>query len=195
MTLARLVARRRVRARRLPERRRDPDARPRTASRSSTTRSSSSSTRGASRSRSCCRLPGSAGGGRTSCRPPSRRCRRTGRRSRPRAEVAARGPRAHGCCGASASGCSVVRRTAAACSTRRQTSTTAGSNCVPGRLGEPAERLLDRQRLAVRAVGRHRVEGVAGEDDPRLERDLVGGEAVRVAQRRRSARGRPGRSA
>ena len=45
-----------------------------------------------------------------------------------------------------------------------------------GRLGEAPERLLDRQRLAVRAVGRHRVERVAGEDDARLERDLLAGE-------------------
>ena len=41
--------------------------------------------------------------------------------------------------------------------------------------------VLERQRLAVRAVGRHRVEGVAGADDPRLDRDVVAGEAVGVA--------------
>ena len=46
---------------------------------------------------------------------------------------------------------------------------------------EPPLRLVLAQRLAVRAVGRHRVEGVAGEDDPRLERDLLAGEVVGIA--------------
>src|SRR5207245_1996301 len=36
--------------------------------------------------------------------------------------------------------------------------------------------------LPIRSVGRHRVEGVADEDDPRLERDLVAGDPVRVAR-------------
>ena len=43
------------------------------------------------------------------------------------------------------------------------------------------QRDLVRQRLAVGAVGTHRVPGVAAGDDPRLERDLLAGEAVRVA--------------
>src|SRR5438552_235315 len=37
-------------------------------------------------------------------------------------------------------------------------------------LAQAPQRLGRRQPLAVRPVGRHRVEGVANEDDPRLER-------------------------
>src|SRR3954452_620411 len=49
-------------------------------------------------------------------------------------------------------------------------------------LAQPAARFLAAQPLAVGAVGRHRVERVADEDDPRLERDLIAGLAVRVAR-------------
>src|SRR5205807_4540612 len=42
-------------------------------------------------------------------------------------------------------------------------------------------RLLERQRLPVRPVGRHRVEGVAAADDARAERDVLAGEPVRIA--------------
>ena len=48
-------------------------------------------------------------------------------------------------------------------------------------LDESPPRLFLAERLAVRAVGRHRVEGVAGEDDPRLERDLLARQVVRIA--------------
>ena len=50
-----------------------------------------------------------------------------------------------------------------------------------GGLAQAAARLLDREPLAVRPVGRHRVVGVADEDDAGLERDLLAGEAVGVA--------------
>ena len=43
------------------------------------------------------------------------------------------------------------------------------------------ERLRERHRLAVGAGRRHRAEGVAAGDDPGLDRDLLAGEAVRVA--------------
>ena len=43
------------------------------------------------------------------------------------------------------------------------------------------DRFLERERRAVEAVGRHRVEGVGDEDDARAERDLLAGEAVGVA--------------
>ena len=51
-------------------------------------------------------------------------------------------------------------------STRRSASTTCGSNCAPDASTRRRLRLLLAQRLAVRTVGRHRVVGVAGEDDP-----------------------------
>jgi hypothetical protein len=40
---------------------------------------------------------------------------------------------------------------------------------------------VERQALAVRAVGAHRVPGVSRGDDPRLQWDLLAGEAVGVA--------------
>ena len=43
------------------------------------------------------------------------------------------------------------------------------------------DRDLERQRLAVRAVGRHRVEGVAGGDDAGGDRDRLAGQAVGIA--------------
>src|SRR3954451_20234697 len=43
------------------------------------------------------------------------------------------------------------------------------------------ERLLARDRLAVWAVGGHRVEGVADRHDPRAEGDLLAHQPVRVA--------------
>src|SRR5207342_2171274 len=49
-----------------------------------------------------------------------------------------------------------------------------------GRFLEPPQRLLRIERLPVGAIGRHRVERVAGEDDPRLERDLLAGLAVGI---------------
>ena len=49
------------------------------------------------------------------------------------------------------------------------------------------------QRLAVRAVARHRVVGVAAGDDPGQQRDLLAGEPVRDSPRRPSARGTSGR--
>src|SRR5439155_11344340 len=45
----------------------------------------------------------------------------------------------------------------------------------------PAASLFDAEPLPVRAVGGHRVEGVADEDDPRLDRDLLAGLAVGIA--------------
>src|SRR5690349_2205038 len=50
-----------------------------------------------------------------------------------------------------------------------------------GALAEATACLLAAEPLAVGPVGRHRVEGVADEDDPRLERDLPAGLLVRVA--------------
>ena len=43
------------------------------------------------------------------------------------------------------------------------------------------ERILERQRSPVRAVRRHRVQRVAGQDDPRADRDQPAAQAVRVA--------------
>ena len=84
----------------------------------------------------------------------------------------------------------------AGCSrTRKATSTTCGSNCAAGALREPAQRLAVAEAAPVRPVGRHRVVRVADEDDPRLERDVLAGDAVRIAARRPSARGSGGRSA
>jgi len=51
----------------------------------------------------------------------------------------------------------------------------------PGADLELAQCLLARAGRAVRSVGRHRAVGVAGADDARDERDLLAGEAVRVA--------------
>ena len=52
----------------------------------------------------------------------------------------------------------------------------------PRSLDQAPPRLLLAERPAVRAVGRHRVVRVAGEDDPRLERDLLADEVVGVAR-------------
>ena len=52
---------------------------------------------------------------------------------------------------------------------------------MPGRLAQAAGGLFDREAPPVRPVGRHRVVGVADEDDARLDRDLLTREAVRVA--------------
>src|SRR5205085_11976674 len=46
---------------------------------------------------------------------------------------------------------------------------------------ELGDRFLEEKRRPVRAIGRHRVEGVAAADDPRQERDLLAGEPVRIA--------------
>src|SRR5438067_5225495 len=51
----------------------------------------------------------------------------------------------------------------------------------PGALAQAPQGLGCREPLAVWPVGRHRVEGVADEDDPRLERDLLAALAVRIA--------------
>src|SRR5581483_11583462 len=51
----------------------------------------------------------------------------------------------------------------------------------PRALAQPPARLVHREALPVRPVGRHRVEGVADEDDPRLDRNLVAGLAVGIA--------------
>ena len=56
-----------------------------------------------------------------------------------------------------------------------------GIELRPGALEQAAARLLDRERLAVRPRRRHRVERIADEDDPGLERNLVAQQAVRVA--------------
>ena len=66
-------------------------------------------------------------------------------------------------------------------STRHSASTTAGSNCEPAWRRSSASANVLAGRLAVGAVGGHRLERVGGEDDPRLEGDGVAGEAVRVA--------------
>ena len=65
---------------------------------------------------------------------------------------------------------------------------------APAPLGEPAHRLAVAEAAPVRPVGRHRVVRVADEDDPRLERDVLAGDAVRIAARRPSARDSGGRS-
>ena len=65
--------------------------------------------------------------------------------------------------------------------TSANASTTAGSNCEPAFRRSSASAALRRQRLAVRAVARHRVEGVDDGDDARAERDLVERQAVGVA--------------
>ena len=49
-----------------------------------------------------------------------------------------------------------------------------------GPLTEAPRRLLHRQAATVRPVGGHGVEGVADEDDARLERDELAGELVRI---------------
>ena len=77
-------------------------------------------------------------------------------------------------------------------SAENQASTTCGSNCVPAH-GELFNGLVAIHSLAVRAVGRHRAEGVAGADDPGNEWNLLAREAVRVALHRPSARGTSGR--
>ena len=64
---------------------------------------------------------------------------------------------------------------------RRNASTSTGSNCVPGAGLELLARLLHRHRVAVRAVGEHRVVGVGDREHARDERDALAGEAVRVA--------------
>ena len=68
------------------------------------------------------------------------------------------------------------------CSTTRiSAATTRGSNWVPALALSSCDRLGARERLAVHAVAGHRVVGVAGEHDPRGERDLLAGDAVRIA--------------
>src|SRR5207237_9118161 len=52
----------------------------------------------------------------------------------------------------------------------------------PCAFAQPPHRLLDRERLPVGPLRRHRVEGVADEDDPRLERDRLTRERVRIAR-------------
>src|SRR5205814_5537989 len=48
-------------------------------------------------------------------------------------------------------------------------------------VAEPAAGFLDRQALAVGPIRRHRVERIADEDDPRLQRNLPAGDSVRIA--------------
>src|SRR5207247_11123104 len=50
----------------------------------------------------------------------------------------------------------------------------------PGTFVEPTNRFLQREALAVGPVGRHRVVGVANEDDPRLDRNVLAPAAVGV---------------
>ena len=69
-----------------------------------------------------------------------------------------------------------------------------GVELRPGAFEQAAARLLDRERLAIRPGRRHRVERIADEDDPGLERDLVTHAGRPGTRRRRSARGRRGRS-
>ena len=74
-------------------------------------------------------------------------------------------------------------------STIPSATTTCGSNWLPAQ-----RRISDSACAAVRlprvgAGAGHRVERVADEDDAGAERDALAGEAVRVARRRRSARG------
>src|SRR5207248_297129 len=51
-----------------------------------------------------------------------------------------------------------------------------------GALREPAHGLAVAEAVPIRPVGRHRVVRIANEDDPRLERDVLAGEAVGVAR-------------
>src|SRR5258705_12911662 len=50
-----------------------------------------------------------------------------------------------------------------------------------GPFAQPAASLLDRQPLSVGPVGRHRVECVADQDDPRLQRNGLTGDSVWIA--------------
>ena len=61
------------------------------------------------------------------------------------------------------------------------TSTTSRVELRAGALAEAAHRFRMAEPLAVRAVGRHRVVGVADEDDAGLERDALVAEPVRIA--------------
>ena len=63
----------------------------------------------------------------------------------------------------------------------RKAATTRGSNCAPGAALELLDRDLGAHRLAVAAVGGHRLVGVADEHDPRGERDRLAGQLVGVA--------------
>jgi len=62
----------------------------------------------------------------------------------------------------------------------RSVSTIAGSSCVPDADRSSAGGDLVLQGLAVRAVGAHRVPGVAARDDACLERDPLAGQGIRV---------------
>ena len=64
-----------------------------------------------------------------------------------------------------------------------------------GALAQLADRHPRPQRVAIRAVGGHRVIGVAGEDDPALERDVRAAAAGRGSRPRPSARARDARCA
>ena len=57
----------------------------------------------------------------------------------------------------------------------------AGLEVPAGAVAQLRDRRVDRHRLPVDAVRRHRVEGVACQDDPRAERDVVPGQPHRVA--------------
>ena len=61
-------------------------------------------------------------------------------------------------------------------------STILGSNCAPVFATSSATRRLARHRLPVRPVRGHRVVGVAREHDPSGDRDLLAGQAVRIAE-------------
>ena len=137
-----LGARRRLRARRVPQRRRDPDARPRTASR-----------RGRLVPRPLQRLAraGDVRPAAGAVRPPLG-ARALHRRPGARAERHRRSPPARPCrsrrgrcasCAASADGAGRGQSPegGGCVSTRRQTATTRGSNCVPAASCEAPERL------------------------------------------------------
>ena len=64
----------------------------------------------------------------------------------------------------------------------RNARTISGSNCVPGVVGQFDARLGRRERLLVGTGRGHHVERVGDGDDAAGERDLLAGEAVRVAR-------------
>ena len=65
--------------------------------------------------------------------------------------------------------------------TRKTASTTRGSNWAPAFATSSSSRRFDGHGDAVGPGGRHRVEGVAAGDDPRLQRDVLAAEPVGVA--------------
>src|SRR4029079_12561485 len=120
----------------------------------------------------------SAAAGRTSSAPASPSCRRTARPF-PRGRRCRFAVARSGCCAGPADSALGARRLL---QDPQADLDDLGVELRPARADEATEGLVDRQRIAIGPVGGHRVEGVAGEDDARLERDLLALQAVRVAE-------------